>query len=500
MAMEKESKLHERMESIGNLSASFPDIVIEALISVARNRSTEIYCVGGTVRDWLLGKQPNDLDLTVSRDAELFCRELMRELRGGTYVQLGTEEEEAARVVWNGLDIDISSFRGNTITIEDDLALRDFSINGLAVGLTALADGVGAKAIIDPMRGLADLQSGSLHHFPKAFEDDPLRLVRAFRFMATLGFEICEETKSAIAENAEAITTVAAERVHYELDKIMLSSESSNVLWAMHKTGLLKHIIPELYEGSGVEQPGFHHLDVFHHNFQALREMERLLKQPSVIYSHCANEITQYLECDRVRVCLKWAALLHDVGKPAAQGESVDESRVTFYGHDEIGKKQFEGFARRLKWSNEDRDRAAGLIAMHMHPFHLCTVQRQKKISPRAALKLCRKAGEDLHGVFLLAMSDSLASLGELKPEDIEEELVHLYRDVTDIYREHILPALSGPPLLGGSDLIREFGLTPGPIFSEILDELQSLQVEGQVNTRDDALAWVEKFLSRQQG
>lgn len=497
--MEKESKPQKRIAGTDKLSACFPHRVIKALISVAENRSIEIYLVGGTVRDWLLGKQPKDLDIAVADSAEGVCRELMRELQGGTYVQLGTGDEEAARVVWRGLDVDVSSFRGNAGSIEDDLVLRDFSVNGMAVALTALTKEQGREAIIDPHRGLADLENRIIHHFPQAFENDPLRLVRAFRFMTTLGFEICEETKITIAENADAITTVAAERVHYELDRIMWSSDSNDAFWEMHQAGLLQYIVPELYEGSGVEQPGFHHLDVFHHNFQALCEMEQLLKKPEEIYPHCASDILQYLEDSRVRVCLKWAALLHDVGKPAAQSESTAQSRITFYGHDEIGKKQFQEFARRLKWSNEDRERTGRLIAMHMHPFHLCTVQRQKKISARAALKLCKKAGGDLPGLFLLAMSDSLASLGELKPEDIEEELVRLYGDVADIYAEYILPALSAPPLLNGKDLIHEFGLVPGPKFSEILDELQSLQVEGQVTSRDDALAWVSEYIGIRQ-
>ena len=130
-----------------------------------------------------------------------------------------------------------------------------------------------------------------------------------------------------------------------------------------------------------------------------------------------------------------------------------------------------------------------------MHPFHLCNVQREETISKRAALKLCRRAGNSLTGLFLLAMSDSLASRGEKKPEHMEEELVTLFNAVQKIYDENIAPVLDGPRLLSGKDLIEEYKLAPGPFFSEILDELETARVEGKVVDRQTALDWVKEFL-----
>ena len=134
---------------------------------------------------------------------------------------------------------------------------------------------------------------------------------------------------------------------------------------------------------------------------------------------------------------------------------------------------------------------------MHMHPFHLCGNLAGGELTKRAALKICRRAGHNLPGLFLLAMADSLASRGELKPDNMEEQLALLYDRVCTIYQDHIRPTLAGPPLLGGRDLIEEFRLPPGPVFSVILEELQSLQVEGELNSRQEALAWVKKFLRR---
>ncbi len=499
--MEKESRVTERITEIDGMLAFFPAVLIDAISSVARGRSLPVYIVGGTLRDCLLGYAPHDLDLTVAAGAEEFCRDVIAVLGSGTLVRLGTDDEEAARVVWRGFDIDISAFRGKAATLAEDLALRDFTVNSIAAELNSCRQTGGAEQLIDPLGGLRDIEAGVLRHCPRAFQNDPLRLLRAYRFMATLGFQLDSATVDEIRNSAAGIVKVAAERVRYELDLIMQSDRSSVVMWKMHEDGLLQYILPELYAGKGVEQPDFHHLDVFHHNFQALREMEYLLSAPEGVYPEQKEDIHLYLEAEDARSLLKWAALLHDIAKPAARGEiAAGEVRVTFHGHDEMGKEQFDALARRLKWSNESRKRAGDLIAMHMHPFHLCNVRREEPLSRRAALKICRRAGEQLPGLFMLAMSDSLASCGELKPENMEGELVALYSEVAAIYAEYIRPALSGPPLLGGKELIEECQLQPGPIFSQILDELQALQVEGQITTKDQALAWVARYLDDRKG
>ncbi|MGW8195333.1 MAG: HDIG domain-containing metalloprotein, partial [Desulforhopalus sp.] len=195
---------------------------------------------------------------------------------------------------------------------------------------------------------------------------------------------------------------------------------------------------------------------------------------------------------------LKWAALLHDIGKPVTREVRPDKNgRVTFYRHDEVGRDLSKRVADRLKWSKVARTRTAELIGMHMHPFHLCNVQRKEKISRMAALKLCQRAGKELPGLFLLAMADSLAGKGEQKPVRMEEELADLFAMVEQIYAQHIEPVLRGPRLVTGTDLIDRFGLVPGPLFKELLSGLETAQVEGAVVDRPAALDWVEEFLRR---
>jgi len=266
----------------------------------------------------------------------------------------------------------------------------------------------------------------------------------------------------------------------------------------MARTGLLRQILPELARGEGMEQPGFHHLDVFHHSLAALGSMEEILADPVRFYPESVAQIQEYTTQPGVRERLKWAALLHDLGKPVTMAIREDKGgRITFYGHDQAGRDLVLQLGRKWRWSNENRERVAALIAMHMQPFHLGNVRREGPLSRKACLNLCKKAGADLIGLFLLAMADSLAGQGEKKPPGLEAELAGLLAEVLEIQQQYIRPALQGPRLLTGRDLIDSFSLLPGPRFAQILDALEAAQVEGDVASREDALKWVERYLAR---
>ena len=477
-------------------SECYPKELIHALLAVAAEEKKQFYVVGGTVRDLLFERQSNDLDISVSEGACEIVRHLASYLKAGTVVDLSGSEEEAARLVWHNVQLDVASFRKGVQTIEEDLQLRDFTINGMGVKFEQLAAPNGSFEIIDPTGGFADLSSGCLRHCPAAFTDDPVRMLRGYRLQATLGFIFVKETEKEISEHVSLINTVAAERNSYELDLIFDSPRTTTTLWAMHETGLLQELLPDLFNGKGVVQPKFHHLDVFEHNMLALEMMEKIIADPGKYFPGMENRIRSYLDDGTVVRGLKWAALCHDIGKPETRGMSEkNEGQVTFYGHDEVGRELFSRFAERMRWSNIDKDNVAALIAMHMHPFHLCNIARSGELTKRAALKLCKRAGDRLLGLFLLAMSDSLAGQGEKKPEHMEDELVELLANVLNIYEENIKPVLNGPRLLSGRDLIADFGLKPSPLFSEIFEKVELARVEGEVTDRQQAMAWVSDYL-----
>ncbi len=470
--------------------------VVHALLRIADRTDAALYLVGGTVRDWLLGRTACDIDIAAPCSAGVLAKQLLVELGGGTLVDLSGPEDEAVRVVWRNESVDFATFRAGATIIEEDLQRRDFTVNAMAVPLAALWSDGEPSCFLDPTGGLADLRDGRIRHCPGAFVADPLRMLRGYRLSATLGFCLVDKTREEVRKHAARITDSAAERIGYELRMIFNSPRAALVLQAMDEDGLLALLLPELYQCAGVEQPEFHHLDVLGHSFLALSTMEEILAEPQRFYPSRIEEISKYLQQEHALPCLKWAALLHDIGKSATRDvQAGNNGRVTFYRHDEKGVQIFREFAEGSRWSKADIERTGGLIAMHMHPFHLCNVSREGKITRRAALNLCRRAGPDLPGLFLLAMADSMASLGEKKPEHMEEELVELFDSVQKVYDDHIQPVLFGPRLLTGKDLIKEFALVPGPLFATLLEELEVARVEGKVTDRQTALAFVAAYL-----
>ena len=474
----------------------YPAQLFEALAEVSGKLGSEMFLVGGTVRDWLSGILPNDLDFTVDCEAVRCCRMLIHELDGGTFVPLGTAEEDAGRVAWHGLTIDFSSFRAGAGTIEEDLCLRDFTLNGMGISFSTFNDSSGGLSLIDPLNGADDLKHGILRACPGAFVSDPLRMLRGYRLWARFGFTFTVETAADIKKNGSLLKRVSAERIAYEMDLIMASGRSHEVIAAMADSTLLFQVIPDLHDGVGMIQPSSHHLDVFGHSLEALRNMEKILANPDHYYSECSDLLQEYLQQPGISQLLKWGALLHDLGKPATRKIREDKSgRITFYNHDNVSSDMVQKLGRMLRWSNEKKNRVAKLTEMHMHPFHLCNVRRKAKLSKKACLKLAKRAGKDLTGLFLLAMADSLAGKGEKHPEAMEDELSDLLCDVLEIYKKNIQPALSGKRLVTGNDLITIFSLQPGPEFSEILNKLQEAQVEGKVTNREEALEWVRQYL-----
>ncbi|HIJ90520.1 MAG: HD domain-containing protein [Desulfobulbaceae bacterium] len=471
---------------------TYPEELRRALGRVANRSGQPMYVAGGPVRDWLLGVAAKDLDLTVPVGAVLCAREVCT-LLGGTFVLLD-ESEDVARVVWQGFTLDFSGFRNQTTTIEEDLGQRDFTINAMAVALAPGSGGaLAALTVIDPFGGVADLERKLIRTPALAnLLADPLRLLRAYRFSAGLDFAIEARTEAAIAAHAELLSKPAMERVAYELGLIIASPRAWRTISRMAQTGLLWVVFPELVSGRGLVQPASHHLDVFEHSLEALHWLEKILLEPEAYFPGQGGLFLEAVKGKRAFL-LKWAALFHDLGKP--ETHRLLEEKITFYNHDQAGAAIFERIAERLHWPKDDRNRVARLIALHMWPFHLSNARLRTGITRKACLRLVKAVGDELAGLFLLAMADSLAGQGVGKPEGMEANLAALLFEVHGVYEEYIQPVFAGPPLVTGHDLIGIFALEPGPVFKEILEGVVTAQVEGVVANREQALAWVKIFL-----
>jgi len=476
----------------------FPGRTLEWLRGLAQHHPRGVYLVGGTVRDLLLGRRPADLDLTVCCHARAWAGELAR-LSGGTYVELG-RDEDAARVVYQGESMDFSSFRAGAANIDQELALRDLRINAMAVALDPLLAGQPCEpdahlALIDPLGGREDLARRRIRLCSsRSLADDPLRLIRVFRFAAALDFTVDQDTLTEVQSHAEAIGRVAVERVSHELDLVMASPRASQAFAAMAGTGLLFTVFPELLSGVGMEQPASHHLDVFAHLLEALGQMERIQADPDSFFPN-REEFVTWLASGRNRRLLKWAALLHDVGKPSTYAINEDKGgRITFYYHDHRGADLVREIGARMRWPLDDTERISRLVRLHMRPFFLANDQRRGSLTLKACLRLVREAGEFLPALFMVAMADALAGKGEASPARMEEELGQLYDRLNTVWRERVRPVRRAKPLLNGHDLIRELGLRPGPAIGSILSRLEEARMEGRISDRREALALADAY------
>jgi poly(A) polymerase len=463
---------------------------LAVLAKLAAARSLAVYLVGGSVRELALGRPTLDLDLAVSAQTLDLARDLAAAL-DGTYV-LMDEAEHTARVVWQGEILDLAEFRAPSL--EGDLGARDFTLNALAVDLNAVL-GRGPAKLIDPGGGLADLAQGRLRMVaPENFYHDPLRLLRAYRFAATHAFQVTPETTAAIRQAAPEFSRAAAERVHQELFLLLGAPAASPVLGEMEAVGLLGQVFPELDDMKGVEQNGYHHLDVYGHALATVARLEDVLAAPEVYFGEIAAELVRYVQTHPKTVLLKLAALFHDAGKPQVRERRYQPERYTFYYHEKVGVEIFQQVALRLRCSQAETRTVTTLIQVHMRPFLLMPAFRERELSFRALGRLVRGARPELPGLFALAMADSLAGQGPLKPADSEAVLADLADAAYQFLKERLEPLERHAKLINGHDLIR-LGLLPGPRFRRLLTAVEEAQWEGLIRTREEALAMVQRLL-----
>ncbi|MBU0513468.1 MAG: HD domain-containing protein [Proteobacteria bacterium] len=456
------------------------------LAALAARRGSALYLCGGTVRDLLLDRpagDPPDVDLAVDGRVWALGRDLAS-LLGGRFVPLD-EEHDTARVVCPRVQIDLVGLRAPTI--EGDLLARDFTINALAAPVDNL------EGFLDPTGGLNDLDQKIIRHIAdENLSEDPLRLMRAFRFMAQLGFEIHPRTKAAIASRAELVAGPAAERTLSELYLILEAPGAAEAVVAMDQTGLLARLFPELEAGRDMDQNPGHHLSVRDHLIETCCQAARLLADPAGRFGPLAEEVRRYAGPRRRHVLL--AALLHDLGKPdTKQVEARDEGPwATFYKHESVGEKAWSEIARRLRVSRADAAVIGRLVKLHMRPWHLAGLNREAALSTRAVNRMVLAVGDDLVGLFIVALADARAARGPARPPRLEAEILDLCASALRRQAEIIRPALASP-LLDGRQVMELMDLPPGPRVGQLLAALQEAQLQGLIVEADQARQWLRE-------
>ncbi|HEU4340865.1 MAG TPA: CCA tRNA nucleotidyltransferase [Candidatus Binatia bacterium] len=423
-----------------------------AIIARLRDAGYESYLAGGCVRDMLLGKSPQDYDITTSARPEDIGEIFPQTVPVGA--QFGV-----MLVIFDGHPFEVATFRydGPYLdgrrpahvrygTLEEDILRRDFTVNGMVYDPVA-------DRVIDLVEGRTDLARRLIRAIGnprERFEEDRLRMIRAVRLAASLGFSIEEETFGAIRELAATLTQISWERIGEEITRILSEGGARRGFELLDRAGLLAVVLPEIAAMKGVEQsPDYHpEGDVWTHTLLALSHLEGAAET------------------------LAYGCLLHDVGKPVCVQRAGE--RVTFYGHTERGAEIAQEVLKRLKRSRATRDRVAYLVRSHLRHTQ----------APKMRLStLKRFLGEEgIDELLELTRIDALSANGDL-------QYYHFCKQkLAGFKTEEIHPE----PLVRGRDLI-EMGLTPGPIFQEILKQVEEQQLAGELHSREAAIRWIQR-------
>lgn len=464
------------------------------ILETLAERCPESYLVGGAVRDALMEvARGGDLDLAVQGDGYRLAAELAAVIGpSATFVPLDRKRGTGRVVIEKGVagELDISSFKGDSI--DEDLGARDFTINAMAVRLSDLLQS-GTDHLVDPRGGQRDLAKRRIRACsPKAFHDDSLRILRAFRLAARLGFRIAAATLEMIPSALPLLAGVAPERIRDEVFQTLQSDQSFPTVQGMDQRNVLGTIFPELLPMKGVGQNPFHHLDVWDHSLECVFQLEELLAGGAGVFGELRSTIRDYadeqLVTGRSKECLmKLALLFHDAGKPACLTRN-ENGRIRFFGHEKVSRRIFEEAGERMRLAVREIRLVGEWIGGHMRPM----IFTGEVVSKRALHRLHARFGHDIIGLLLIFLADLRATQGPAR-EPGESELA--FQRVCEALKG-FLEAAKKPQsrLLNGNDIMRALGLHQGPVVGQILKRVAELHATGKINTTQEALVAATQY------
>jgi len=447
----------------------------------------DAWIVGGAVRDAALGRDVVDVDLAVAQDPEVAARAIAK-AAGGPAFSL-SEEFGTWRALGPDWHVDVSGLRGGSIAA--DLALRDFTINSVAVPLDDPT-----SAPVDPTDGLTDLAARLLRATSdRSFADDPLRVLRAARLASTLALQLDTGTVELALAAADRADEPAGERQLAELRLLIAGEEPIRGLELLDELGATAHVLPELEALRGVEQNPNHHLDVYSHTIEVLRQLLEVESDLDRYAGDRAQEVADLLAeplaDDLSRGDgLRFGAVVHDMGKPATRGCHGDY--ITFIGHDREGAVIVGSLCERLKASRRLTRHLQGLT---IHHLRLGFLIRERPLPRRRVYEYLRDTDPVSADVTLLTVADRLAARGQGPIAGPEMVQAHL-----DLARDMVGAALDwhldGPPRspIPGDELAAELGIQPGPELGRIIGEVEAAVYAGEVKGRDDAITFARRL------
>ncbi len=446
--------------------------VFKLIGHVADSMHLEAYLIGGYVRDILLERKSSDIDIMAVGNGIALAEGVATALGSRTQVTV-FRNFGTAMLRYRNLDIEFVGARKESYrhdsrkplvedgTLEDDQRRRDFTINAMAISLNEATFGT----LTDPFDGVGDLER-KIIRTPLdpdiTFSDDPLRMMRAIRFATQLGFSIEDETLKAIARNRERIRIVSAERVADELNKIILSEAPGRGFLLLDETSLLEIVFPELARMKGVDSVrGIAHKDNFYHTLKVLDQ----------------------LAPNSDNLWLRWAALLHDIAKPATR-KFVEGQGWTFYGHNVVGARMVPGIFKRMKLPlNEKMKFVQKIVELHMRPI----VLSEEEVTDSAVRRLLFDAGDDIDELMTLCEAD-ITSKNVAKVRKFYENFQLVRRKLKEIDEKDAIRNFQPP--VTGEEIMATLGIPPGKEVGIIKNTIKEAILEGHIsNNHDEAFA-----------
>ncbi len=436
--------------------------VFKTLSEIAEEEGVEAYVIGGYVRDLLLHRPSKDIDVVV-HGSGIALAEKAAERLGGLHVSV-FKNFGTAMFRYKGMEVEFvgarrESYRADSRkpiveegSIDDDQKRRDFTINALAISLNRADYG----ELIDPFGGVEHLEQRIIRTPLEpgiTFSDDPLRMMRAVRFASQLNFRIEENTLRALSEFAFRLPIISMERIMDEFNKIMLSPEPSKGISLLEETGLLKQFFPELVALKGVEHVnGVGHKDNFYHTLAVV------------------DGVALYSE----DLWLRWAALLHDIGKPVTKKFSPAQG-WTFYGHNHTGERMVPKIFARLKLpQNEKMKYVQKLVNLHMRPI----VLSEEIVTDSAVRRLLFDARDDIDDLMTLAEAD-ITSKNEEKVKRFLENFKIVRRKLKEVEEKDSIRNFQPP--ISGEEIIATFNLPPCRAIGDIKNAIKEAILDGVI-------------------